>query len=463
MSNVLEKIVANKRRELVHRKSIYPEKVLASKLPHSTRSFFDALNHSYSDFILECKKASPSKGLIRENFDLKEILSSYSKYASAISVLTDNKYFKGSFFYLKHVSQNVTQPVLAKDFFVDPYQVTEARYYGADAILLMLSVLDDAEYLLLAEKAKSLNLDILTEVHDQQEMLRAINLDAKIIGINNRNLKDLSINLQTTPDLVTNLTEQQKQGRLFISESGISTNQQIRQLSPYVNGFLIGSSIMSEPVIELQCRSLLYGETKVCGLKDLESAVCAKQNGATFGGFIFYDKSPRHISPLTAKKIAESVDLQWVGVFVNHTIEKLIDTVEKVGLSIVQLHGNENGEYIKQLKAALPNIKIWKALAVQDQLSESQIELVNNFRVDRVLLDTQHNGSSGGTGKTFNWDSLSRLKKDHLVLAGGLNKDNILAAREIGCACLDVNSGVETEPGEKSCEQIIELFKTLRV
>ena len=176
----LEKIVANKRRELVHRKSIYPEKVLASNLALSTRSFFDALNHSYSDFILECKKASPSKGLIRENFDLNEILSSYSKYASAISVLTDNKYFKGSFFYLKHVSQNVTQPVLAKDFFVDPYQVTEARYYGADEILLMLSVLDDAEYLLIAEKAKSLNLDILTEVHDQQEMQRAINLDAKI-------------------------------------------------------------------------------------------------------------------------------------------------------------------------------------------------------------------------------------------------------------------------------------------
>lgn len=463
MSNVLDKIVTNKRRELVHRKAILPEKKLESGLTHSQRSLFNALSNSHSDFILECKKASPSKGLIRENFDLKEILASYAKYASAISVLTDYKYFKGSFAYLKYVSQNVKQPVLAKDFFVEPYQITEARYNGADAILLMLSVLDDDQYQQLADKANSLGLDILTEVHDHDEMQRAIELDAKIIGINNRNLKDLSINLQTTPNLVSSLSEKQKHGRLFISESGISTNQQLRQLAPHVNGFLIGSSIMSKPNIEQQCKSLLFGEVKVCGLKEAESATCALNSGATYGGFIFYAKSPRFIKNLTAKRIAESVPLKWVGVFVNHTVEQIIDTVKQVGLDIIQLHGNESEEFIAQLKIALPETKIWKALAIENELTKQQAEYLKSSSVDRVLFDTQHAGSFGGSGKTFNWNSLLKVNKERVILAGGLNSENILLASEHGCACLDVNSGVEAEPAKKSCKRIIELFKTLRV
>ncbi len=463
MSNVLDKIVSNKHRELVQRKSIYPERVLSSQLPCSERSLFDALSHSHSDFILECKKASPSKGLIRENFNLEEILASYSKYASAISVLTDYKYFKGSFAYLKLVSQTVTQPVLAKDFFVDPYQITEARYYGADAILLMLSVLDDQQYQQLAQKAKSLNLDILTEVHDHEEMQRAIQLDAKIIGINNRNLKDLTIDLKTTENLISSLTEEQKHGRLFISESGISTHQQVRKLASHVNGFLIGSSIMAKKNIEQQCKSLLFGEAKICGLTDIASAKCAEENGATFGGLIFYPKSPRFIETSDAKQLTETVDLQWVGVFVNHPIEQVIPIARDVGLDIIQLHGNESEAYIKQLRSSLANTQIWNALPVTTSVSEKQLQQQLNGLVDRVLLDTENKGSFGGTGMSFDWSSIEQLNKDKLVLAGGLNNENILEAAQLGCACLDINSGVENRPGEKSRQQIKQLFKTLRV
>ena len=148
------------------------------------------------------KKASPSKGLIRENFDLDEIIQAYSPYAACISVLTDEKYFQGKFEYLEYVRSRVTQPVINKDFFIDPYQIYLARYHNADAVLLMLSVLDDTQYTELAALAEQYQLDVLTEVSNEPEVLRACALKAKIIGINNRNLRDLSTDLATTERLV---------------------------------------------------------------------------------------------------------------------------------------------------------------------------------------------------------------------------------------------------------------------
>ena len=184
-------------------------------------------------FILECKKASPSKGLIRQDFDLDAIAGVYKGHASAISVLTDEKYFQGNFDFLPVVRRQVTQPVLCKDFMIDPYQVYLARHYQADAILLMLSVLDDATYRELAALADSLQLGVLTEVSNEDELERAIALNAKVVGINNRNLRDLSIDLDRTKQLAPKLPE----GTIVISESGIYTHQQVRDLAAYANGF----------------------------------------------------------------------------------------------------------------------------------------------------------------------------------------------------------------------------------
>ncbi len=149
--NVLEKIVDNKRIEIDALKVSKPLASFIDALVPTTKDMYAALTRTkdkpYAGFILECKKASPSKGLIRTDFDVKAICQTYDKYAAAISVLTDEKYFQGNFDYLKTVTQSVKCPVLNKDFFVDSYQVYLARYYGADAILLMLSVLSDEEYL----------------------------------------------------------------------------------------------------------------------------------------------------------------------------------------------------------------------------------------------------------------------------------------------------------------------------
>lgn len=164
---VLTKIVADKALWVTARKEQQPLDSFKNKLVATERDFYRALRGPRTVFILECKKASPSKGVIRENFDPQQIANVYKHYASAVSVLTDEKYFQGSFDYLPIVSQVVTQPVLCKDFIIDPYQIYLARFYQADACLLMLSVLDDEQYLALAAVAHSLNMGVLTEVSNE--------------------------------------------------------------------------------------------------------------------------------------------------------------------------------------------------------------------------------------------------------------------------------------------------------
>ena len=155
-----------------------------------------------------------------------------------------------------------------------------ARYYGADAILLMLSVLSDEEYKTLSAIAEQYNLAVLTEISNDEERDRAIDLGAKLIGINNRDLRDLSTDIARTFDYAPTLPAD----RIVISESGIYTNEQVRELAPAVDGFLVGSSIMSEDDIDLACRKLIYGNNKVCGLTQAKYAQSAVHAGAQFGG-----------------------------------------------------------------------------------------------------------------------------------------------------------------------------------
>src|SRR5690606_25598437 len=149
-------------------------------------------------FILECKKASPSKGLIRPDFDLTAISQVYNQYADCISVLTDSEFFQGSYQYLEQMRALSDKPLLHKDFIIDPYQIYAGRAAGADAVLLMLSILSPEQYQLLAAIAAELNMTVLTEVSNEEETLQAVELGAKLIGINNRNLRDLSTDLNTS-------------------------------------------------------------------------------------------------------------------------------------------------------------------------------------------------------------------------------------------------------------------------
>ncbi len=447
---VLHKIVRDKEIWVAARKEQQPLASFQNEITQSQRSFYHALQGARTAFILECKKASPSKGTIRDNFDPVEIASVYKDYASAISVLTDEKYFQGSFDFLPLVSKTVTQPVLCKDFIIDPYQIHLARFYQADAILLMLSVLNDEQYIQLAAVAHSLNMGVLTEASNEEELNRAVQLKAKVVGINNRDLRDLSIDLDRTRQLAPRVPH----GVTVISESGINTYGQIRELSRFANGFLIGSALMSEDDLSSAVRRVLLGDNKVCGLTRAEDAKAAHEAGAIYGGLIFVEASPRFVTQDQASEVQKSAPLKYVGVFRDQPVAEIAHTAQTLNLTAVQLHGDEDQAYIDTLREALPSgVQIWKALSVKDSIPARDLN-----RVDRYVLD---NGK-GGTGHRFDWSTLEGQDLSNVLLAGGLGADNCVQAAQLGCAGLDFNSGVESEPGIKDAEKITAVFQTLR-
>lgn len=446
---VLQKIVDDKKIWIAARKAAQPLSDFQAEVTPSDRSFTQALRKHNPAFILECKKASPSKGLIRDVFDPAAIATVYRDYASAISVLTDEKYFQGDFAFLPIVRQAVHQPVLCKDFMVDPYQVWLARYYQADAILLMLSVLDDDQYRLLAEVAKTLQMGILTEVSNQQELARAIALKAEVVGINNRDLRDLSVDTDKTRQLASQLPA----GTLVISESGIQHYSQINDLNQYAQGFLVGSSLMAEDDLRFAVKRLLSGENKVCGLTRGQDAQDAYQAGALYGGLIFVESSPRCVNEEQAKRIIESAPLRYVGVFRDVEVGDIVLKVEALGLSAVQLHGSEDPSYVRRLRDLLPaSCQIWKAFKIEGHLPDR-----GWIGVDRYVFDNGH----GGSGQSFDWQLLADQPLDDIILAGGLNADNIASALALGCAGVDLNSGVETSPGIKDKQKLITVFNAI--
>ncbi|MFC0323883.1 bifunctional indole-3-glycerol-phosphate synthase TrpC/phosphoribosylanthranilate isomerase TrpF [Gallibacterium melopsittaci] len=451
-ATVLQKIVADKLVWVAEQQQKFPLAEFKEKIQPSDRSFYQALaqgTHELPAFILECKKASPSKGLIRQEFDLTSIANVYRHYASAISVLTDEKYFQGSFSYLPIVRNLVSQPILCKDFMISEYQVYLARYYQADAILLMLSVVDDQTYQTLADLAHSLGMGVLTETSNEEELQRAIKLNAKVIGINNRNLHDLSVDLQRTLDLAPTIPTD----RIIISESGIYTHQQVHQLKPLVNAFLIGSSLMGSDDLNSAIRSIIYGENKICGLTRAEDAQQAYQAGALYGGLIFAEHSARFITLDQAKRICQAAPLRYVGVFQNPSLDEVINISKTLDLFAVQLHGHEDAHFIQQLRQQLPeNIQIWQAIGVDP--TNSEVHFQPNDNVDRYVFDTQLKDQRGGTGKIFDWTIIPTEWKAKIMLAGGLNLDNIEAALAQHCLGLDINSGVESAPGIKDANKL---------
>lgn len=450
MQTVLAKIVADKAIWVEARKAQQPLASFQNDVVPSNRRFYDALQGARTAFILECKKASPSKGVIRDDFDPANIAGVYKHHASAISVLTDEKYFQGSFDFLPIVSGIAPQPILCKDFIIDAYQIWLARFYQADACLLMLSVLDDEQYRQLSAVAHSLNMGVLTEVSNEEELERAIALNAKVVGINNRDLRDLSIDLDRTRQLAPRLGA----GVTVISESGINTYAQVRELSHFANGFLIGSAMMSHDDLNVAVRRVLLGENKVCGLIRAQDAAAAFEAGAIYGGLIFVESSPRYVSDAQAQDVMAGAPLSYVGVFRDAPINAVVSKAESLSLTAVQLHGSEDQNYLDELRQQLaPQVQIWKAQSVADALPARNLN-----HVDKYVLD---NGQ-GGSGERFDWSLLNGEKLDNVLLAGGLSPDNCVEAAKAGCAGLDFNSGVESQPGMKDASKLASVFKTLR-
>lgn len=453
---VLGKIVKTRREAIAQLSQEMPLAQFEADLTPSDRDFYQAIEARRAEdlpvYILECKRSSPSKGLICETFDLPAIVQSYNAYATAISVLTEPQYFGGDFANLALAKAASDLPILCKDFIVDAYQIYLARHYGADAVLLMLSVLRDDEYRYLANIAHTLGMGVLTEVNDEEEVRRALKLRARVIGINNRDLRDLSIDLGKSERLRALMPAEQ----IVISESGIRHYHDIRKLSQSVDGFLIGSHLMGSSDLDRALHQLLVGGDKVCGLTSIEDAQAAYDAGAQYGGLIFILTSPRGVTYRQAKEITRAVPLEYIGVFQNDDIEAILFIAEEVGLSAIQLHGNEPQHYIDELRAKLPShIKIIKAINIQK--GEKQLPFLAYQGVDHYLLD----GKKGGSGEPFDWTILEGADLSNLFLAGGLDHHNIVDALSFHPLGVDLNSGVEAQPGKKDVKKLQEIFQLI--
>ncbi|WP_437578693.1 bifunctional indole-3-glycerol-phosphate synthase TrpC/phosphoribosylanthranilate isomerase TrpF [Sorangium sp. So ce887] len=472
-SNVLARIVERKRADVAERERRTPLAVLRANAPPTSRSLRRALSAPGARFVLECKKASPSEGLIRPDFDPHAVAAAYYGVADAVSVLTDEPFFQGSFEILQAVREVLDVPLLCKDFVVGPYQVVEARSRGADAILLMLSVLDDATALLCLGAAEALGMDCLVEVHDEAELDRALALPAPVIGINNRDLRTLKVDLAVSERLAPRVPRD----RIVIAESGVESRAHVERLARSVDGFLVGTSLMRSPDIADAARALVNGRVKVCGLTRAGDAREAERLGARFGGLVFAEASPRRVTREQAEiAIATAAGLPFVGVFLNQSAGFVADTARALGLRAVQLHGDEDAAYVEGLRRALPEgCEIWKAVPMAPSGEAAGAAGASGAagaagagaeverRADRLVFDTRTAEARGGTGRTFAWSAIEdHPARARSLLAGGLTPDNVAAARGVGAWALDVSSGVESAPGEKCADLLVRLFDCAR-
>jgi len=267
VSDVLAKICADKRQHIARRKAERPLAALraAARTQAPPRGFANRLAGEVAlgryGLIAEIKKASPSKGLIRADFDPVILARAYqSGGATCLSVLTDAPHFQGRPEYLAAARDACALPVLRKDFMLDPYQIVESRALGADCVLLIMAALSDAAAAELESVAQGLGMDVLIEVHDRAELDRALRLRSQLIGINNRNLKTLSVDLSVTEELGSRLPA----GRMLVSESGLYTPDDLTRMARAgARCFLVGEALMKQPDVAAATRALLAAPSQI--------------------------------------------------------------------------------------------------------------------------------------------------------------------------------------------------------
>lgn len=489
---ILDRIVEATKIRVAQEKQVEtPEAVKAAALalPSDTGFPFEAaLRQQDFNFICEVKKASPSKGIIAEHFPYLDIAKEYEVAgAAAISVLTEPDFFKGDKKYLQEIASTVKIPVLRKDFIIDEYQIYQAKVWGASAILLICACLDVPTLTKFRELADSLGLSSLVEAHDEHEVQMAIDCGARIIGVNNRNLKDFTVDVQNSVRL-RNLVQDDV---IFVSESGLETPEDIQVLRDNNIGVaLMGETFMRSPN-KVEKLAYLYGPTyytpkiKMCGISKVETIPAIVDAKPDYMGLVFAP-SKRQVTVEQAKTLVDELHKQYekaygevtvskntgtaqdgqdsqefvqgnssfekiktVGVFVNETVENLLKIAEEVKLDVIQLHGDEDETFIQSLKECT-NVEVWKAVQVR---SAADAEKWIDSSADMLLFDAYHKDERGGTGEVFDWSSLDEFERP-FMLAGGIDSTNVARAiRTVRPYGIDISSGIETE-GVKDDEKI---------
>ena len=478
---ILDKIVeATKIRVAKEKEVETPETVKAAALalPSDTGFPFEAaLRQQDFNFICEVKKASPSKGIIAEHFPYLDIAKEYEVAgAAAISVLTEPDFFKGDKKYLQEIASTVKIPVLRKDFIIDEYQIYQAKVWGASAILLICACLDVPTLTKFRELADSLGLSSLVEAHDEHEVQMAIDCGARIIGVNNRNLKDFTVDVQNSVRL-RNLVQDDV---IFVSESGLETTEDIQVLRDNNIGVaLMGETFMRSPN-KVEKLAYLYGPTyytpkvKMCGISKVETIPAVVEAKPDYMGLVFAP-SKRQVTVDQAKILVEELHrgyakkygsdtehdkndtIKTVGVFVNETVDNLVTIANEANLDAVQLHGDEDEAFIQSLKERT-NVEVWKAIQIR---TAADTEKWIDSSADMLLFDAYHKDERGGTGEVFDWSSLDAFERP-FMLAGGIDSTNVARAiRTVRPYGIDISSGIETN-GVKDDEKITAFTKIVK-
>ena len=446
-------------------------KAAALALPSDTGFPFEAaLRQQDFNFICEVKKASPSKGIIAEHFPYLDIAKEYEVAgAAAISVLTEPDFFKGDKKYLQEIASTVKIPVLRKDFIIDEYQIYQAKVWGASAILLICACLDVPTLTKFRELADSLGLSSLVEAHDENEVQMAIDCGARIIGVNNRNLKDFTVDVQNSVRL-RNLVQDDV---IFVSESGLETPEDIQVLRDNNIGVaLMGETFMRSPN-KVEKLAYLYGPTyytpkvKMCGISKVETIPAIVDAKPDYMGLVFAP-SKRQVTVEQAKILIEELHKQCinhydtkvvktVGVFVNETLDNLVRIADTANLDAVQLHGDEDEAFIQSLKERT-NVEVWKAVQIR---SAADAEKWIDSSAEMLLFDAYHKDERGGTGEVFDWSSLDAFERP-FMLAGGIDSTNVARAiRTVRPYGIDISSGIETN-GMKDDKKITAFTKIVK-
>ena len=456
----------------------------AEALPKGDFPFEKALRKPGISFICEYKKASPSKGLIAPDFPYLDIAKQYEAAgADCISVLTEPKWFLGSDAYLKEITEAVSVPCIRKDFTVDEYMIYEAKVLGASAVLLICSILSEErirEYIGICER---LGLSALVEAHDADEIRMAVRAGARIIGVNNRNLKDFSVDTGNS----ARLRELVPAGVTFVSESGVSGPEDIAKLREAgVDAVLVGEALMRADDKKAMLRSMREaGATqstacaadapkraacgiataastatvastliKLCGLSRPEDIETANALLPDYVGFVFYPKSKRNVSYRKAAELKKLLDprIKAVGVFVDECPEVIATLINKGTIDVAQLHGSEDNAYIEKLRK-LTDLTVFQAFRVK---SPEDIQKAEQSTADMILLD-----AGMGTGTAFDWSLIGSIRRPYL-LAGGLDAGNVTQAIKTLRPCgVDVSSGIETG-GVKDREKAVAFVAAVR-
>lgn len=437
---ILDIIIEDKKKRLAELNLNIDELKIKCEEATAPKNFYSALKEGKISIIGEIKKASPSKGLIRPDFPYLDLAREYEGAVEAVSILTEEDHFKGSMDYLADISKDIATPTLCKDFIFTKEQVYLARANGASTILLIVRILEQELLEELLATARKLKMEPLVETHTEEEVKRAIEAGAKVIGINNRDLSTFSVDINKSIEISKGIPKD----IAIVSESGIRTREDVARLEEAgIDAILVGETFMRSDDIVSAARELRGNTTeiKVCGIKSETEVDILNKTKPHYTGFVFA-KSKRQVDKSTAMTLRSKLhsSIKTVGVFVDETFENVVDIARECSLDIVQLHGSEGSELCNRLRA-LGEFKVWKALPGESVTKY----IISNYSAstDSLLFDS----TNPGGGETFDWDKLK--EENHMILAGGLDPYNVgEALTKVEPKIVDVSSGVEGENGK---------------